>query len=161
MTGGAPEHEAGAENAGPSDAAEPRSNGSHDVPAAPSERPSERAAEPREYHTEPVQREAPLAHFEPATKPDTGPAPSKPYVVWSSTPSPVTARVVAAAADAARRSKAERSGGARLAAQMREQAAGRGLDQVEHLFEAVRPAVVRIGHVLGAVCLRGELEEQT
>ncbi|HET9330477.1 MAG TPA: hypothetical protein VFO23_08130 [Steroidobacteraceae bacterium] len=48
----------------------------------------ERPAEPREYHTEPVPREAPLAHFEPAPKPDTGAAPSKPYVVWSSTPSP-------------------------------------------------------------------------
>ena len=48
----------------------------------------ERPAEPREYHTEPAPREAPLAHFEPTPKPDTGAAPSKPYVVWSSTPSP-------------------------------------------------------------------------
>src|SRR5579862_7273629 len=78
--GSAPEPESGAEGAGPSAAAEPRSNGSHEAPTPSVERP----AEPREYHIEPAPREAPLAHFEPAPKPDTGAAPSKPYVVWSS-----------------------------------------------------------------------------
>ena len=80
---GAPEHDSGAEGAGPSATAEPRGNGSQEAPAPSLERPPE----PREYHTEPAPREAPLAHFEPAPKPDAGAAPSKPYVVWSSTPS--------------------------------------------------------------------------
>jgi hypothetical protein len=46
-------------------------------------------APPREFHSEPresgpAQEAAPLAHFEPAPKPD--PAGGKPYVVWSSAP---------------------------------------------------------------------------
>ena len=44
-------------------------------------------------------------------------------------------------------------------AQVREQSARGGFDEVEHLLETVRSAVVRIRHVLGA-CVRGELEKQ-
>ena len=70
-------------------------NGSHEAPAAPVsapppvDRPRETADEPpRElFHSEarepgPSHEAAPLAHFEPAPKPDPG----KPYVVWSSAP---------------------------------------------------------------------------
>jgi len=46
--------------------------------------------EPREYHAEPREapshEPAPLAHFEPAPRPEGAPAENKPYVVWSSTP---------------------------------------------------------------------------
>ncbi len=74
-------------------------NGSHDAPAAPQaapppvDRPHEPADQPpaREFHAEPRELVAghearPLAHFEPAPKPDVG-AGGKPYVVWSSAPS--------------------------------------------------------------------------
>ena len=74
-------------------------NGSHDAPAAavsappPADRPREAADEPppREFHSEPresaaAHEGAPLAHFEPAPKPDPE-AGGKPYVVWSSVPS--------------------------------------------------------------------------
>jgi ribonuclease E len=74
-------------------------NGSHDAPAAvsspppPADRPREAADEPppREFHSDPREsaaphEAAPLAHFEPAPKPDPG-AGGKPYVVWSSVPS--------------------------------------------------------------------------
>jgi ribonuclease E len=45
----------------------------------------------REYHAEPpeaarLHEPAPIAHFEPAPKPDSGTAQNKPYVVWSSAP---------------------------------------------------------------------------
>jgi hypothetical protein len=46
----------------------------------------------REYHAEPPRElaakheAAPLAHFEPSAKPDPGQ--NKPYVVWSSAPTP-------------------------------------------------------------------------
>jgi hypothetical protein len=79
----------------------PPTNGSHEAPASfapaagppPAERPHE-SSEPapaREYHAEPresaaAHEAAPLAHFEPAPKPDAG-GPGKPYVVWSSAPS--------------------------------------------------------------------------
>jgi ribonuclease E len=75
-------------------------NGSHDAPASaesappPADRPREAADQPgpREFHAEPREPAAahearPLAHFEPAPKPDVGGAGSKPYVVWSSAPS--------------------------------------------------------------------------
>jgi ribonuclease E len=74
-------------------------NGSHDAPAAvsspppPADRLREAADEPppREFHSDPREsaaphEAAPLAHFEPAPKPDPG-AGDKPYVVWSSVPS--------------------------------------------------------------------------
>jgi len=73
-------------------------NGSHDAPAAPAsapppvEHPREAADQPplREFHSEPreapAHEAAPIAHFEPAPKPDTGSAGGKPYVVWSSAP---------------------------------------------------------------------------
>jgi ribonuclease E len=77
----------------------PPGNGSHDAPAAadaappPADHPRE-AAEPapaREYHSEPrdsagTHEAAPLAHFEPAPKPETNVGLAKPYVVWSSAP---------------------------------------------------------------------------
>jgi hypothetical protein len=77
----------------------PPGNGSHDAPAAaavappPADHPRE-ATEPapaREYHSEPrdsagTHEAAPLAHFEPAPKPETNVGPAKPYVVWSSAP---------------------------------------------------------------------------
>ena len=72
-------------------------NGAHEAasppPAPPADRPRE-SAEPapaREYHSEPrestgAHEAAPLAHFEPAPKPEpAGPA-KQPYVVWSSAP---------------------------------------------------------------------------
>jgi ribonuclease E len=75
-------------------------NGSHDAPAPPAsapppmDRPREAADQSpaREFHAEPREPAAghearPLAHFEPAPKPDTGTAGGKPYVVWSSAPS--------------------------------------------------------------------------
>jgi ribonuclease E len=76
----------------------PPGNGSHDAPAAaeaapPADRPREAADQPpvREYHSEPrepaaAHEPAPVAHFEPAPKPDVGGAGAKPYVVWSSAP---------------------------------------------------------------------------
>jgi hypothetical protein len=59
-------------------------NGSHDAPAPE----VERTVAPREYHAEssPAREPAPLAHFEPQPRPESGSAPSKPYVVWSSAP---------------------------------------------------------------------------
>jgi len=75
-------------------------NGSHDAPPSPApvpppvERPREAADQPplREFHSEPREpaaphEPAPIAHFEPAPKPDTAAAAGKPYVVWSSAPS--------------------------------------------------------------------------
>jgi ribonuclease E len=75
-------------------------NGSNDAPSAPVssappvDRPREVADQPpaREYRSEPreptaAQAAAPIAHFEPAPKPDVGAATGKPYVVWSSAPS--------------------------------------------------------------------------
>ncbi len=63
------------------------------VPQGPMPAPEREAREPappREYHAEPREpapphEPAPLAHFEPAPKPDGGER-GKPYVVWSSTP---------------------------------------------------------------------------
>ena len=60
-------------------------NGSNDSVAGP----PERGPPVREYHAEPreagtAHEAAPLAHFEPAPKPETGQ--NKPYVVWSSVP---------------------------------------------------------------------------
>ncbi|HYB64872.1 MAG TPA: Rne/Rng family ribonuclease [Steroidobacteraceae bacterium] len=75
-------------------------NGSHDAPASPVsasppvDRPREPVDQPppREFHSEPrepaaTHEPAPIAHFEPAPKPDTAAAAGKPYVVWSSAPS--------------------------------------------------------------------------
>jgi ribonuclease E len=85
---------------GPVESAPP-TNGSHEAPAsfapASSQPPAERlheSSEPapaREYHAEPresvpVHEAAPLAHFEPAPKPDAAAGQGKPYVVWSSAP---------------------------------------------------------------------------
>ena len=73
-------------------------NGSHG--AAPAPERVEHAAELaprepalREYHAEPrelgaTHEPAPIAHFEPQPKPDTGAQQNKPYVVWSSAPVP-------------------------------------------------------------------------
>src|SRR5258708_37389316 len=63
------------------------------VPQGPMPAPEREAREPappREYHAEPREpapphEPAPLAHFEPAPKPDGGER-GKPYVVWSPTP---------------------------------------------------------------------------
>ena len=73
-------------------------NGSHVAAPAPErvERAPEHAPrEPvaREYHAEPrelgaTHDAAPIAHFEPQPKPDTGGQQNKPYVVWSSAPVP-------------------------------------------------------------------------
>jgi ribonuclease E len=65
-------------------------NGANAPPASPAREPHEPSA-PREYHAAPREtaagREAtPIAHFEPTPKPETGQ--NKPYVVWSSAPSP-------------------------------------------------------------------------
>jgi ribonuclease E len=90
-----PAPEAGAPGFG-AEAAAP-ANGSHDTPAAPvsAPPPPERAREtadeaPREFHSETREpaaphEAAPLAHFEPAPKPDAA-GDGKPYVVWSSAP---------------------------------------------------------------------------
>jgi hypothetical protein len=46
-------------------------------------------AAPREYHAEPresSQTHLPLAHFEPAPRPEPAGGEAKPYVVWSSAP---------------------------------------------------------------------------
>ncbi|MBS0580952.1 MAG: Rne/Rng family ribonuclease [Proteobacteria bacterium] len=61
-------------------------------PGAEGAAPVERAAEPREYHSEPretgdTQSHLPLAHFEPAPRPEPSGGEVKPYVVWSSSPS--------------------------------------------------------------------------
>lgn len=77
-------------------------NGSHEapppataaaVPPPSADRPREapEPAPPREYHSEPhdstgTHEAAPLAHFEPAAKPEPAAGPAKPYVVWSSAP---------------------------------------------------------------------------
>ena len=70
-------------------------NGSHENAGSGtgsfSEAPAPRAEPAREYHSEPrdttgTHEAAPLAHFEPAPKPDAGSGPAKPYVVWSSAP---------------------------------------------------------------------------
>jgi hypothetical protein len=66
-------------------------NGSYE--SAPPPPVSEReSAPPREFHAEPrtphessAREGAPLAHFEPAPKPE-GSGQNKPYVVWSSAP---------------------------------------------------------------------------
>jgi hypothetical protein len=47
----------------------------------------------RQYHAEPREpavphEPAPIAHFEPTPKPESGSAQNKPYVVWSSAPPP-------------------------------------------------------------------------
>jgi hypothetical protein len=60
-------------------------------PPLPDRAPREEPA-PREYHAEPREpaaphEPAPIAHFEPAPKPEPGEQPNKPYVVWSSAPS--------------------------------------------------------------------------
>jgi len=75
-----------AEQAGAPRAAADSGNGSQEstaVAAAP-----ERETPAREYHAEPresaVHEAAPLAHFEPSPKPESGQ--NKPYVVWSSAP---------------------------------------------------------------------------
>jgi len=76
-------------------------NGAHESAAAPAAPPAAPTADqpresvepapPREYHFEPrestgTHEAAPLAHFEPAPKPEpAGPA-KQPYVVWSSAP---------------------------------------------------------------------------
>jgi len=87
-----PQGEAGAPVAAASAASEPGAsgNGSQRSGAAPAERERVEPA-PREYHAEPRQPGAPqeptpVAHFEPTVKPEPGQ--SKPYVVWSSAPSP-------------------------------------------------------------------------
>jgi len=82
------------------DAAAP-TNGSHEAPSSltaattspPADRPHEVSEQPpvREYHAEPrenapAHEAAPLAHFEPAPKPQVGASQDKPYVVWSSAP---------------------------------------------------------------------------
>jgi ribonuclease E len=82
----------GGEDRGPSDvdAGGSDSSGSGgSESAAPAERP---AAEPREYHSErrdapETQSHLPLAHFEPAPRPESSGGEVKPYVVWSSSPS--------------------------------------------------------------------------
>ncbi len=73
-------------------------NGSHEAPPSPAvsppfDRPREASEPPppREYHAEPrettgTHEAVPLAHFEPAPKPDVASGPAKPYVVWSSAP---------------------------------------------------------------------------
>jgi hypothetical protein len=62
-------------------------------PPAPA--PAVRADAPerveRDFHAEPRESGAspesvPIAHYEPSPKPESGSAPNKPYVVWSSTP---------------------------------------------------------------------------
>jgi hypothetical protein len=45
----------------------------------------EHRSEPREPAT--PHESVPLGHFEPAPRPESGNAPNKPYVVWSSAPS--------------------------------------------------------------------------
>jgi ribonuclease E len=71
-------------------------NGAHDAPPPSAERPAreERPQEsaPREFHSEPREpsvshESAPVAHFEPPAKPESGGQGNKPYVVWSSAPS--------------------------------------------------------------------------
>jgi hypothetical protein len=73
-------------------------NGSHVAAPAPERvehAPEHAPREPvaREYHAEPrelgaTHEPAPIAHFEPQPKPDTGGQQNKPYVVWSSAPAP-------------------------------------------------------------------------
>ena len=73
-------------------------NGSHEAPppppaaaAAPVDQPREAApTAPPEYRSEPresagTHEAAPIAHFEPAPKPESAGS-AKPYVVWSSAP---------------------------------------------------------------------------
>jgi ribonuclease E len=65
-------------------------NGSNEAPSF-GHQPEPREAPPREFHSEPREpapqhEPAPIAHFEPAPKPDTAERSNKPYVVWSSTP---------------------------------------------------------------------------
>ena len=65
-------------------------NGAQVTPAPPAREPREPAA-PREFHTGPREsgpphEATPIAHFEPAPKPEAGQ--NKPYVVWSSAPAP-------------------------------------------------------------------------
>jgi ribonuclease E len=77
--------------------ASPSGNGSHEAPpqaaAPPVDRPREAVepTPPREYHFEPSEstgthEAAPLAHFEPAPKPESAGPAKGPYVVWSSAP---------------------------------------------------------------------------
>jgi len=65
-------------------------NGANAAPVLPVPEPRELSA-PREYHAAPRETGAgheamPIAHFEPTPKPESGQ--NKPYVVWSSAPSP-------------------------------------------------------------------------
>ncbi|HXW74627.1 MAG TPA: Rne/Rng family ribonuclease [Steroidobacteraceae bacterium] len=65
-------------------------SGINTAPALSAREPREPSA-PREYHAEPREpaaghEAAPIAHFEPTPKPEPGQ--NKPYVVWSSAPSP-------------------------------------------------------------------------
>jgi len=66
---------------------EPRESGE------PRESPEPREPAVRQYHAEPREpavphEPAPIAHFEPTPKPESGSAQNKPYVVWSSAPPP-------------------------------------------------------------------------
>ncbi len=89
--GGSAPQDFGAD-AGPSPAHE-GNNGSHGGSSEQPERSPDRSPPPppREYHAEPrdsgpAHDSAPLAHFEPAPRPEGGSENKQPYVVWSSAP---------------------------------------------------------------------------
>jgi len=106
--GGAREGLAAAPSQAPAQAAPgaqagPPTNGSHENAGAGagslSAAPAPQVEPVREYHSEPrdttgTHEAAPLAHFEPAPKPDAGSGPAKPYVVWSSAPAPAPVKDV-------------------------------------------------------------------
>ena len=76
--------------AGATPDAAPPENGANATPARETREPHEPSG-PREYHTASRDTAAaheatPIAHFEPTPKPESGQ--SKPYVVWSSAPTP-------------------------------------------------------------------------
>ena len=82
--GGAAPQDFGADAAPPS--AHEGNNGSHGVP---SDVPERAPPPPREYHAEPRDSgpaHEPLAHFEPAPRPEGAAENKQPYVVWSSAP---------------------------------------------------------------------------
>jgi hypothetical protein len=81
--GGAMPQDFGGDDAAP---AHEGNNGSHD--AAP-DVPQREPPPPREYHAEPRDSgpaHEPLAHFEPAPRPEGSAENKQPYVVWSSAP---------------------------------------------------------------------------
>lgn len=84
--GGSPEAAGTFANGMPEQRHEPAA--AREAPAVPESREAREAREPRDMPARQEERAAPLAHFEPTPPTESNtPRETKPYVVWSSTPS--------------------------------------------------------------------------